>query len=308
MEKKNLFAVFDVSHKMVAWEVAIGRVLAQPATCELTGQQIPIPSLWAYSNLSEKAKGYELDLMSELQMEMIRQRHFPSTQSRLSGAFFFESLADAEKACADWEWDPDNISEVEFYTDNYLKADSEWITKRIRVVERGERNEYIKKYFSGEALDEERAIPELICSGFGFIKNKALRRRAYNNVLSKDPNSSLLLAFAIAAFDQNKEKYRDLLRLVPFIKDSNDGFIEGLFAIEMSMLKRHEPEIASISRRYIHNRGTTLSIPSLTRPGIPLRIQRPADENTIFALGDLSDQFFKIKKSEFEELLSIVSN
>ncbi|WP_109372831.1 hypothetical protein [Proteus genomosp. 6] len=306
MERKRLFAVLDIDHLMVAWEVAIGRILATPIE-DTENKTYPTPSLWFYNNISQaKNDNFKKDLESELQIEKIRSEIFPEKQSRLSGAFFFESYEEAVRACKLWEWESkiDYISEIDFEPSSYVKLDSNWITNEIRSSEKNERSEFIEKYYRGEVSERLEPIYEIICTGVGDVINTELRRKAYEKILQSKPDASLLLALAISCYELKKEKYRYLLRVTPCITENNDGDIEGMFIIDMNLLNKNESEIAKISKRYIHNNGTILITPKLNKPWCKLKIIRPINNDIMFSLVDLSDKFFTMKKNEWEKISS----
>ncbi|QMD26711.1 hypothetical protein HVZ46_20050 [Citrobacter freundii] len=301
----KLFAILDIDHPMVAWEVAIGRVLANPIT-DVEGVEYPTPSLWLYNNINSSIKDkFMSDLQSEFYIEKIRATKFPGKPSRLNGAFFFESKEDAVNACKMWEWENkmDYISEVDFNETSYVKLDSNWITLRIRCCEKSELDGFIEKYYGGEELFSGKPLNEIICTGSGKVLNAELRRMAYKKILQKKPDASLLLALGISCYEQDARKYQDIFRVSPFIQKTNDGNIEGSFITSLRHLDEDEKGVGKLAKRYIHNNGTALITPKLNRLGVPLRIIRPLNQDTFFSLDDLSPYFFRIPENDYMEMM-----
>ncbi|MGK3128417.1 hypothetical protein ACCW76_04360 [Pantoea sp. C8B4] len=299
----RLFAILDIDHPMVAWEVAIGRVLANPPKDE-QGIEFIAPSLWLYSNIKSSINDkYMSDLESEFHIEKIRASKFPDKPSRLSGAFFFESRNDAINACKMWEWEEklDYISEVNFHESSYVKLDSNWITLRIRSCEKPERDSFIENYYSGAELFPGRPLNEIICTGYGEVLNSKLRRLAYGKILQQKPDASLLLALGISCFEQDSKLYQDILRVTPFIRRI-DNEVEGLFIMNFTHLENDEKRVAKIASRFIHNHGTSLMTPKLNKPGIPLIIKRPINKEGIFSLTDLTSHSFRMNVDDFIEM------
>ncbi len=303
----KLFAILDIDHPMVAWEVAIGRVLANSIT-DAEGVEYPVPSLWLYNNIYSSINDkFMSDLRSEFYIEKIRADKFPDKPSRLNGAFFFESKEDAIKACEMWEWESkiDYISEVDFNETSYIKLDSNWITLRIRCCEKSELNEFIEQYYRGDELFTDRPLNEIICTGNGKILNNKLRRMAYKKILQKKPEASFLLALGISCYEQDPIKYQDIFRISPCIHKTSDGSICGLFITTLKHLDEDEIGVAKRAKRYIHNNGneTILITPKLNRLGKPLRIIRPTNKNILFSLDDLSPYFFKISEENYMRMI-----
>lgn len=301
----RLFAILDIDHPMVAWEVAIGRILATPVKDE-NDLETPTPSLWLYNNISSSVKDkYISDLGSEFHIERIREAKFPEKPSRLTGAFFFESREDAISACKMWEWENklDYISEVDFHESSYVKLDSNWITLRIRCCEKSESDAFIESYYSGDDLFPGEPLHEIICTGYGDVMNTELRRMAYKKILENKPDSSLLLAIGISCYEQDSKKYQDIFRVIPVIKKEQDCGYEGIFMTHLTHLNEDEEGIAKLTKRHIHNNGNTLLTPKLNKLGIPLPIKRPVNRDTLFSLGDLSHYFFKLTEDDFKEMI-----
>lgn len=302
----KLFAVLDIDHPMVAWEVAIGRVLAMPII-DNKGLEYPTPSLWLYNNIQSSIKDkFMSDLQSEFYIEKIRAEKFPDKPSRLNGAFFFESKEDAIKACKMWEWENkiDYISEVDFNETSYVKLDSNWITLRIRCCEKSEMADFVDKYYNGEKLFSGNVLNEIICTGSGKVLNASLRRMAYNKILKNKPDSSLLLALGISCYAQDPIKYRDIVRVTPFINRTSEGNVVGSFITNLEHVNEDQEGIGKLAKRYIHNNGRTLILPGLNKLGVPLEIRRPINEETLFSLCDLTPSFFEISEKDFIAMVS----
>ncbi|CAI0999670.1 Uncharacterised protein [Serratia fonticola] len=302
MNKIKLFAILDIDHPMVAWEVAIGRVLAYP---EMFEANIPSPSLWLFNNIKDLSSSSLInDLLIEFEMESYRRKHVPGAQSRLSGAFFFESMNDAKTACEYWGWFDkiDYISEVDFYPVSIFRADSNWITNKIRSCEKNERMEYVERYFSGEE-SQAKPIYEVISEGYGYVLNEKLRREAYKKIRERTPYSSFLLALGISAFSQS-EKYRSIFRVLPFLREINNEIL-GDFIIDMKTFNENEAEVARISKRHIHNNATILSHPKLDICGKSLLINRNPLDDVIFNAPDLRTESFIIDSHKVKALFEV---
>lgn len=301
----KLFAILDIDHPMVAWEVAIGRVLAIPIADD-KGLEYPTPSLWLYNNIYSSIKDkFMSDLQSEFYIEKIRVTKFPDKPSRLSGAFFFESKEDAVNACKMWEWENkiDYISEVDFNETSYVKLDSNWITLRIRCCEKSEIIEFIEKYYNGEELFSGNPLNEIICTGTGRVLNSKLRRMAYNKILKNKPDSSLLLALGVSCYAQDPIKYQDIFRVAPFIQITSEGNVFGAFVTNLKHLNEDGEGIGKLAKRYVHNNGRTLIAPGLNKLDTPLEIRRPLNEKTLFSLDDLTSHFFEISKEDYFHMM-----
>ncbi|MDM3526775.1 MULTISPECIES: hypothetical protein [Citrobacter] len=290
MNKLRLFAVLNIDHLMVAWEVAIGRITTITAT-DANGAPFPTPSLWLYNSIhtGKRQNRYD-DFMSEYQIEYFRHQNHQQAPSRLTGAFFFETYEEAVSACKYWEWDSyiDYISEIEFTAFNIGKYDSNWITNKIRACQPPERKNFIDKYFSHD-IEPAGPLWEIIADGHGKILNTSLRKKAYNKILEKQPSSTPLLAMAMSCYDSNPQKYANLLRTIPFITKHSGKYI-GQFIINMSQFDAEQNDIAEICVKYI-NRWKTVHIKKIGRP---LTIKLPSDKDKFFSILDLRDYNFEI--------------
>ena len=305
MKTLNVYAVFNIEHPMVAWEVAIGRITTMTAV-DRDGNEFPSPSLWMYNSILDGKKyNFYGDLQSEYQIEHIRHFQHPEKASRLNGAFFFESYRDAYNACKYWGWDSslDYISKVIFTASHIGRYDSNWITNKIRSCQPTERREYIDKYFKGDA-ESSNPIWELVAQGHGVIMNTKLREMAYKKILDSQPNATYLLATAMSCFDSNPTKYSNILRIVPYFTN-NKVKVKGQFIIDSNQFLREKKEINGIIKLYFKGNGKKFKIPKLDNS---LRIQKIKgnhnkndDSKSTFAVLDL-------RREDFEMDLKLIQN
>ena len=300
MGNLRLYAVLNIEHPMVAWEVAIGRITTITAK-DANGNNFPTPSLWMYNSIiTGKNHNRFDDFISEYQIEIFRNRKHPKAPSRFKGAFFFETYEDAISACKYWEWDSyiDYISEIEFTYDQIEKYDSNWVTNKIRACQPSERNFFIEKYLT-QRIEPAGPLWEVIAEGHGEVLNMDLRRKAYERILEEQPGATPLLAIAMSCYDSDCAKYRELLRSIPYIS-KHSGKYHGQFIINMSQFESEQEDIANICKKYI-NKWKSFRIPKF---GEPLKITLPDDGKTFFSILDLRKYNFEID----EDILDSVMN
>lgn len=291
MEHLKLYAILNIENPMVAWEVAIGRILTTTPK-DSHGETYPIPALWCYNTVIDSHKdNFYGDLRSEFQIEHIRATQFGDKPSRLAGAFFFESYNDAVAACHFWGWDSciDYISEIEFESYKTGKFDSNWITNKVRCSQPSERPPFIIKYLSGES-QSANPIWEIIADGHGKILNIDLRRMAYEKIITEHPNSSLLLAMAVMCYHQNPKKYRELLRIVPYVREW-EGVLYGEFILNMVEYEKYPTEITKIFKHFSDKKLSKFTIPGL---GKAFKIIAPDSETGAPSTLDLSAYKFQM--------------
>lgn len=304
MEHIKLYAVLNIEHPMVAWEVAIGRITTITAK-DANGDEFPTPSLWMYNSiLTGKNDRRFDDFLSEYQIEYFRGKKYPTVPSRFTGAFFFETYEDAVSACQYWEWDSyiEYISEIEFTCNQSKKYDSNWITNKIRACQPSERDFFINKYLSQE-IEPAGPLWEVIAEGHGEILNLDLRRKAYNRILEDQPSSTPLLAIAMSCYDSDCNKYRELLRSIPYIT-KHSGKYHGQFIISMNQFDTEQEDIIKICLNYIR-KWEYFHIPKL---GEPLKITLPADGKSFIARPDLRKYEFEIDIEVIDNIITQVVN
>jgi hypothetical protein len=114
---ERLFAYLDITHPMVAWEVAIGRI---QSAGETKNDSFSV-SLWAYSLLQSYVRQQQpIRSANELRLEAVRLQYHPTHVSRLRGLYFFKSKEDASVALDRWCMPQKKqfISEVEFFCES----------------------------------------------------------------------------------------------------------------------------------------------------------------------------------------------
>ncbi len=95
-ENFELFAYLNVGNPMVLWEIAVGR---HRSVCDRSEANSHSISLWQYGLFRQYTRhGMSPKIANEFRLEAIRQKHYPSCVSRLTGLYFFETRADAEDA------------------------------------------------------------------------------------------------------------------------------------------------------------------------------------------------------------------
>ena len=238
---KKLYSFIDIDNPMVAWEVAIGRIVsAQYNENNNFGL-----SIWQFNTLKSWLKyGYNINIVNEFKLEKYRLIRYTDYVSRLKGLYFFETEEDAKYAINYWNLDIpySYISEVEFYYEKITKLDSEWITRYIDKENID--NDWMDAYWNGLPCSG-KPLYEYLAEGIGFIKNNDLRIRAYERILEIWPYSTNLLAMAMCAF---QVKNIDKIALIKPAIILNNNRIKGSFYINIENLKENENDIIEAVR------------------------------------------------------------
>lgn len=232
MQNIELYAYLDISNPMVEWEVAIGRIAS---SCDVSRRDFGV-SLWFYNNIKNKIiDGRTNHFINEMNLELVRQRNFPNSVSRMTGVYFFDSEKMLKNAFLHWGININSsyISKVMFSADSLSIVDSEWITQNINSIE-GD-NSWMSSYWSGESY-WEKPVTEYIASGIGIIANNELRKTAYNSLLKKFPRFSKILAFSAAKFFYGIDNAG---QVVPAILSKN-GKLTGSYCIDLNSFKGEE--------------------------------------------------------------------
>lgn len=279
-ENITLFAYLNIEHPMVAWEVAIGRI---KSSCDKSPDNFGI-SLWQYSLLSNYCKsGLGHRFINELKLEETRQRDFPNQVSRLKGAYFFETIEDAQIAVERWGIPQRKkyISAVNFSANAITRLDSEWITSYLC----SEETDWMQEYWKGITLGV-RPLTEVLASGIGIVQNMELRTQAYKIIMERWPTSTPLLAFACCAFKYKKMEEIGLVK--PAIL-AEEGSVIGTYFINMNDLDHREAEVAEVVAVCKQNQ----ELP-------PFII--PDDGKSFFLIPDLREFRFKLVSGEAAQL------
>ena len=237
----RLYAYFDIQkYPITAWEVAIGRIISAHYDEK---DKFPI-SFWFYQyiqNFIEKRqKNARIKFLNELQIELIRQKFFPSKVSRLKGVYFFTTYEDAKRALYKWKGEDFNerfISQVNFTVKRISYYDSDWITDNL-IQPNPSSDEWIFNYLSGKPKSKE-PLWEVVVEGVGIVVSKELRIAAYQALMKKWPECTPFLATCACAFYYG---HIDAGRAVPsiFFKDNK---LSCVYLLNTGYLFEHEKEI-----------------------------------------------------------------
>jgi hypothetical protein len=270
----KLYAYLNIDHPMVAWEVAIGRI----RTIDDTSTSAFGVSLWSYSRLSSYARtGNTLLLGQEFRLEHVRQLRHQEKVSRLQGAYFFKSPADALSALERWNVpvNSDYISEIEFYPSTVSEHDSEWITFQLRS---NTNQEWMDKYWNGTAHGES-PLHEVLALGMGRVVNTQLRTTAYRKIYELWPDSTPLLSAACCGFAAGG--LDKICQVKPAILAKDDR-VEGSFYIYMKEFDENQDVVVD-------------AIDRCREQGVQPPVVMPKDGTTLFRLPDLRPLSFQIK-------------
>lgn len=232
---------------MVSWEVSIGRI----NSCSTRFPKGTV-SLWLYTAMKELSKNIgSIRLHLEYKLELRRLKKHPKKVSRLTGVFLFETYHMAEKTLRLWNKKEkiDYISEINFFSKNYCKVDSDWITN---CLNKNVNDDWMDSYWEGKAYSDNPHW-EIIAEGDGIILNKELRQNAYKNIYNNQGFSTPILAFAICAYSYNYYKYKDICKIVPYFY-INDNKLKGAYIIENDILKNNQKDITNIVKKCMDNK------------------------------------------------------
>jgi hypothetical protein len=281
----KLFAFFNIDNQMVAWEVAIGRVVSH---IEKNNSGFEL-SQWMFSRLKKLSNsGATRTFFNELKLERVRQIKFKRCVSRLQGIYFFESEDMAKAALLRWNLEKylNNISEIIFYPNNITHVDSEWVTHNLS----SNNNEtWMSSYWAGDSYGDT-PLTEIIATGKGFVINHDLRVRAYKKILNEWPEVTPLLASAFCAFQFGT---LDSVAVVKpgIIRDGDT--LKGNYYIYMEEFDNNIKEITEIVKQCIIDK---------TLP----RIVKPQEEGVQFRLPDLRELGFKLVNTEVSHIYESV--
>ena len=113
---------------------------------------------------------------------------------------------------------------------------------------------------------------------------------AYEKIITEQPNSSLLLAMAVMCYHQNHKKYKDLLRIVPYVREW-EGVLYGEFIISIVEYEKYSTEISKICRHFSDKKLSKFTIPGL---GKAFRIIAPDSETGAPSVLNLSAYKFQM--------------
>ena len=223
---RTVFAYLDIEHLAVAWGAYRGVLVS--AHAEPTRDGCPVSMMLAGIVSAQNATR----LQNELQIEAVRQQHFPSLPSRLSAMYFFDSEADAGRIDG-WggHFTPGNLTELQLYpTVQPSRHDSNWITY-------AERNDsglltstnWIYSYWHGETFASRAPVWELLVHGRAVIYGTALRERAYEIIRRHAPLTVSLLEVSRLAAHAGS----DLGQAKAFLIDNLNGTATIQYYLDM---------------------------------------------------------------------------
>jgi hypothetical protein len=189
-QSKQVFAYLDIDQPFVAWATYRGVLVSaqakyQPPNC-------PISMMFAGMIASQNNVRFH----NETLIELCRQQYFPASNSRLTGMYFFEDMASAQRL-KNWggHFSPEYLAELALHPSSSItKVDSNWITyapldNKGYITDQS----WIPKYWSGEAHPDYEPLWELITQGYAIVCGTELRVRAYDNVYQQFPTALALL-------------------------------------------------------------------------------------------------------------------
>jgi len=220
------FAFVDIGHPVVAWGAYRGVLVS--ANAEYLPPHCPISMMFAGIVLNNN----HVRLHNELLIEKHRQIYFPHCNSRLTGMYFFEQLTTAENAYT-WggHFSAEYLAEFEISpSSSFSRHDANWITHAPLERNGKIKNEdWISKYWSGEAFPNKPPVWELIIQGRAVILGTELRNRAYMNISKNYPESvSILEVSRIAAHIGS-----DLGHVSAWGVRNEEGYINLAFYLDM---------------------------------------------------------------------------
>lgn len=184
-------------------------------------------SHWIFGRMRDFAKtGIDDAMVTECLLEEVRLRKNPDAVSRGCGLFFFETIANAERARERWKLESNGlaVTKVNFSASRSSTHDSEWITEDV-----GTDLERIEKYWNGDPLGEN-SLYEIIASGSGSVVDDEIREYCYSNICERYPDSSFVLAASAAAFHCGHKNVGQVIA----IGRNDNGIIRADLRLDMS--------------------------------------------------------------------------
>ncbi|QUM84440.1 hypothetical protein [Moritella sp. 28] len=284
---RKLYAYLNIDHPMVAWEVAIGRI---KTICHNNSDGFGV-SLWQYALLEKYLDSSQSNkVFNEFKLEQVRQQMFPDCVSRLQGVYFFETREMANIALDRWGMTNKKkyISEINFFGNNYTELDSEWITTYLDSEFDGDRL-WMESYWAGEKLGVN-PLTEIIASGIGLVVDNNLRKLAYDRIMKKWPDSTVLLSSCCYAFSMGEMEEVGLSKAALV---NNDGAIHGAFYISMNDFNKNES-------------GIVKCIEQGRQQGVVFPYTSPSNPEIIFSLPDLSPLSLDFSEAELVDAFKSV--
>jgi hypothetical protein len=223
----QVFAYLNIDNPAVAWASYRGVLISAEAGYQ--PPQCPISMMFAGMIAGQDSVRFR----NEMLIESCRQQLFPARNSRLTGMYFFENVASAQRA-TNWgaHFSPEYQAELAFHpTSHITRVDSNWITY-APVDENGNMcdESWMPAYWSGAAHPDHEPLWELIGQGRAIVYGTDLRVRAYNKVYEEFPTALSPLEFGRIAAHLGS----DLATLSPWLIRNDDGTLNLTFYMNLA--------------------------------------------------------------------------
>jgi hypothetical protein len=195
----DAYAYLDINDPVCAW-AAYRSVLVSAGAAASKGEA----GLISLMSAGLMRAGRQSRLSNELILENFRRVRHPNRVSRLSGMYCFLDIESAQRAAALWgsfrnHFRPEYLVELHIQTSfSRDRLDSNWITLSSRDENGffiGDLN-WIDRYWGGEPFPDRLPIWETLLEGRMVVLGTELRKRAYDVIKEKFPNSLGLLEIA----------------------------------------------------------------------------------------------------------------
>jgi len=136
-------------------------------------------------------------LHNEIIIEETRLKRFPHQISRLSGIYFFPDRRTAKIAVEEsWgsHFAEENLTELELYSNDAItRVDASWITNAPTNPD-GLLNtpEWLDDYWAGRPASQNPTW-EILSNGYAIILDEKIRKKAYEIIQLKFPNSWIMM-------------------------------------------------------------------------------------------------------------------
>lgn len=222
----QVFAYLDIDQPFVAWASYRGVLVS--AHAKYQPPQCPISMMFAGMIAAQN----NVRFRNEMLIETWRQQHFPTCNSRLTGMYFFEDMASAQRL-KNWgyHFTPEYLAELALHPSSSItKVDSNWITyapldKNGYITDPS----WIPRYWSGEAHPDHEPLWELIAQGRAIVCGSDLRIRAYDNVYKAFPTALCLLETGRIAAHVGS----DLGSIFPWLIKNDEATMKVQYHIDM---------------------------------------------------------------------------
>ncbi|MDZ4127009.1 MAG: hypothetical protein U1E02_23020 [Hydrogenophaga sp.] len=263
------FIYLDIEHPVVAWNTYRGVLMSREQVWARHGHGAVSLRLAGIFDSGDFQR-----LRSELAIDAIRVRDFPSAVSRLSGMFVFdevESALAAEQAAWGGHINSDYLTDVGLTYGAATRVDANWITQMLdhdaNLVPGWE--QLAVKYWSGEASGAT-PIWELLVDGGATVWGTRIRTLAYEVIQSRYPQSLGLLeecriaarlGFSLGHVSSWLTRKEDHTELAFYLDNTSDGDPMYLAAVQ-EYLRTASPD--SVNARALFATPGLARLPDLT--------------------------------------------